>query len=226
MSINKSAVYIFLILIYLAIAKSSSHNELGAFYVNSIDDIEQLVPGAPVSVILTDMHTTGFLIKSHYQKWRVVHGYRSSEEIIVQSSPKFTLQHKLFVGMEIFRRSSENFISNSTPLPPGSIFVDDPAFGRWREDNGIKSWRFYRAYRHLPSSLGWGDFRPNADFARQIQIHIEQNKPFYGFENEFGTSGKFTQKAFPDFFSKNRQRTNSLAKMFKSYFNYQFEQEI
>ena len=223
---NKAAVYIFLILIYLAIAKSSSHNEIGAFYINTTDDIDKLVTGAPVSVILTDIHTTGFLIKSHYQKWRVVHGYRSSEEIIVQSSPKFTFQNKDHVGMEIFRRSSENLIANSTPLPPGSIFLDDPAFGRWREDNGIKSWRFYRAYRHLPSSLGWGDFRPNYDFAKQIQIHIEQNKPFFGFKNEFGSSGSFSQKAFPDFFSKNRQKSNTLKKMFKHYFHTEFEQEI
>lgn len=227
MSMSKIGVYLLLILLYLGLAKSLSQNELGLFYINNVNEIDKVIEGAPVSVILTDIHSTGFIIKTYYQKWRIVHGYRPPEEIIIRCSRKFAAQNTANIGMSIFRRSSKNYTSNTTPLPPGSIFIDDPAFGRWRmADSGQRVWRFYRAYRGFANLLGWGDWRPTTQFAQKIQVHINQNKAFYGDENQFGINGEITKKGFPEYLSKAKKSDKNIKNLFLEYFRENFYNEI
>ena len=53
---NRIIVYCFLLLLYLTLSKSLSPSELGINYLNNKESLSTLVPGSPVSVILTDVH--------------------------------------------------------------------------------------------------------------------------------------------------------------------------
>lgn len=226
---NKIALYILLIICYLGIAKSFSPTELGVTFVKDIDDLSRLVSRAPVSVILTDMHSTGFFIKSHYHKYKIVYGFSSyADEIVVRTSKEFSLKNKNNIGMSIFRRSGKDFSENSTPLPPGSIFIDDPSFGRWRTNpnSGIIYWKFYRAYKFLPKQLGWGKFSPTSKMYSKVLAHIGQNKPFHGLNNEFGTEGIITKEQFPDYFSEDRLKNIGFKELVLEYLKENFYHKI
>jgi hypothetical protein len=224
---NKIALYILLVICYLGLAKSFSPTELGVSYITNREDLSLLANDAPVSVILTDMHSTGFIIKTHYHKYRVVYGFKAPDEIVVRASKKLTLENKKYIGMSVFRRNSRDLVDNFTPLPPGSLFVGDPAFGRWKMTNsGTKRWYFYRSYRSLPKLLRWGKFKPNIDFYNKVKAFIGQNKPFFGVNNEFGSMGSITKKEFPDYFDKNRIKNISFKKLMLDYIKENFYHKI
>ena len=118
---NKIIVYCVLLLFYLGLSKSLSPSEYGINYINSNEALSRLVPGAPVSVILTDIHSTGFLIKTYYHKYKIVYGFQSFEELIVRTSRNYSINNQSHLGLSIFRRYREDELEDFTPLPPGSI---------------------------------------------------------------------------------------------------------
>ena len=65
---NKFILYGILLLVYLGLSKSLSPTEFGVKYINNDEALAEIINGAPVSVILTDIHSTGFLIKTFYHK--------------------------------------------------------------------------------------------------------------------------------------------------------------
>ena len=73
---NKLIIYGILILTYLALSKSLSPTEYGIQYVNKKDDLAEIIPGKPVSTILIDIHSTGFIIKTYYQKFKIIYGFQ------------------------------------------------------------------------------------------------------------------------------------------------------
>ena len=219
---NKLIFYGVLLLLYLGLSKSFSPSEYGISYVNSQAGLEPLVQGAPVSVILTDVHTTGFLIKTYYHKYKVVYGYQSYEELIVKTSELFSSQQKKYLGMSVFRRDRDGF-SSSTPLPPGSVFIGDKNLGKWiKHPSGEKYWQFFGAYKNLNYYLGWNEFKPSVKLRNKIQVHLEQGKPFFGENGEFGLEGSITKEAFSDFYKRSEQPRFSTAKYLKRYFNENF----
>ena len=138
---NKLIIYGILILTYLALSKSLSPTEYGIQYVNKKDDLAEIIPGKPVSTILIDIHSTGFIIKTYYQKFKIIYGFQSYEEIIVRTSSKFSESLKPYMGMSIFRRYRDGKTS-FTPLPPGSVFIGDKNFGTWaRSKTYGKIWK-------------------------------------------------------------------------------------
>jgi hypothetical protein len=215
---NRIAFYVLLILCYLGLSKSFSPTELGVSFINNAEEIGEIVQGYPLTVVLTDMHSTGFIIKTHYHKYKVIYGFRGAEEIVVRASKKFTIKNKHNLGMSIFRRNSKVSIDNTTPLPPGSIFVGDPAFGRWKK----KNWHFHRTYRYLPKLLGWDSFKANKQFYLTVQDHIGQNKTFFGLNKEFGTAGKITKAQFPEYFDELRVKNVSFKQLIVDYLRNNF----
>lgn len=219
---NKFVIYILLVISYLVLAKSLSPSEFGISYIQNEKSLSTLVQGAPVSVILTDIHSTGFLIKTYYHKYKLVYGFQSYEEMIVRTSGLFNEKHKKHIGMEIFRRF-EDLREEYNALPPGAIFIGDKHFGYWKlAPSGQREWEFYRVYRTIPEYLGWGEWRPDADFFSLMNAHISQSKPFYGPNQEFGSSGSITQKSFPNFFTKHQTKPINLKQFFLDYFKENF----
>lgn len=221
MSLNRILIYCALLLTYLGLSKSLSPSEFGISYVFNEESLSKLVGGSPVSVILTDTHSTGFIIKTHYQKYKVVYGFQTYDELIVRTSRSFALATQNYIGMSIFRRTEE-LQESFTPLPPGSVFIGDRDFGRWINSSVGKVWQFYRAYRYLPQYLGIEKFKPTFSFYQEVIKAERENKPFYGFNDEFGLNGSITQEEFPAYFKKDRSQDINLKDYFADFLKKNF----
>lgn len=220
---NKFVIYGLLLLSYLTISKSFSPNEFGVKYIKNNEDLVSLIPGSPVSLILMDIHSTGFIIKTFYHKYKIVYGFQSYEELIVRTSKKFSESNSKFIGMSVFRRFDEKGIENFTPLPPGSIFIGNKNFGNWiKRGKDKKKWKFFRVYRQLPEYLGWKDFKPSQKTHEIIINHMENGKPFFGSNDEFGTNGSITKEVFPSYFERKKPSKVDLKGFLKTYFNETF----
>lgn len=192
---NKISVYILLILIYLGLSKSFSPSEKKAPYIPNERVFSSFFYGAPLSIILLDSFQTGFLIKTYFQKYKVVHGFKHPETIIVRTSYSFWQKNLPNIGMSIFRRGERQSTESRVPMPPGLLYIGDPAYGHWEvQDSGDKLWFFHRAYRHFPTYFNWNEFRPTERFYETALTFLSHEKPYYGDNKEFGTAGSLTQE--------------------------------
>ena len=219
---NKLIIYVILLILYLGLSKSLSPSEFGIKYVNSQKSLALSIPGAPVSVILTDIHSTGFIIKTYYHKYKVVYGFQSFEELIIRTSRKYMEENLPYLGMSVFRRFKLENKEDFTPLPPGSVFVGDYNFGNWVDRRGKKQWRFFRVYRQIPTYLGWKDFQPTFQTYTRIRTAIDEKKPFFGSNDEFGINGSITKVSFPKYFERQKNEPIDLEKFIKAYLNENF----
>lgn len=235
---NKISLYVLLILIFLGLSKSFSPSEQRTPYLANEQVYSDFFQGSPLSVILLDSFQTGFLIKTYFHKYKIVHGFKVPEEVVVRTSKKYWTKNLANKGLSLFRRKELNYekrieelkknkyqseISQSheesnLPMPPGFIYLGDRAYGRWRlENSGRKVWSFHRAYRHFPKLFNWGTFRPSYDFYERGKIYVNQEKPFYGLNQEFGTNGSITSEHLEDTLNVN-QKSIDLIKHLKTLF--------
>lgn len=192
---NKISIYILLILIYLGLSKSFSPSEKKAPYIPNQRVFSSFFYGAPLSVLLLESFQTGFLIKTYFQKYKVVHGFKHPETIIVRTSYDFWEKNLPNLGMSIFRRGERENTESTIPMPPGILYIGDPAYGHWEiQNSGDKLWFFHRAYRHFPNYFGWNEFRPSERFFETALTFLGHEKPYYGENSEFGSNGYLTQE--------------------------------
>lgn len=209
--------YVLLILIYLGIAKGLAPSEFGIDYIRSNRDLSKLIPGAPITAVLIDTHSTGFIIKTYYQKYRVIYGFQTVEELIVKTSSNFAEISKAHIGLSLFRRDSQK-TESFTPIPPGSLYIGNKEYGFWKYQKGDKrTWKFYRVYRNLPKFFGWGDFRPSQQFYAELRQALKSDTPFIAEEYGFGPTGERTQKYFPDYFKNTSDNKVTLTQLLKNY---------
>jgi hypothetical protein len=201
---NKISIYVLLILIFLGLSMSFSPSKQGKRDITNRRVYSSLFPGAPITLILLDSFQTGFLIKTYFQKYRKIQGFNAPETIVVRTSREFWTKSLENTGMSLFRRKeanskdglNENIVESTVPMPPGTLYVGDLAYGGWHTHrSGQKTWKFHRVYQQFPKSFLWGDFVPSFDFYKKLNIHLSLEKPFYGLDNEFGINGSVT-KAF------------------------------
>lgn len=217
----KFFLYCMLVVLYLGLAKTLSPSELGISYLQNEKAFSKLSDKPHVTFILIDTHVTGFLIKSYYQKYRVISGYEEVEDLIVRSSKEFAQNNLNNIGLSIYRKvNGEEFF---LPLPPGSSYINNPEYGDWKKlANGKREWRFNKSYKNFPRYLGWGEFRPDDDFFQNLLLNVRLNQPYYGEAKEFGPEGALTQKAFPHFFSEERRKKIELKTLLIDYFKENF----
>lgn len=210
---NKVALYILLILIFLGASRSILPDKGSSLFLQDSTNYSGIFSGSPLSVILLDAYKVGFAIKSHIHKYQVLRYFQNSEVITVRVSKKHFEETLPYIGMSLFRRA-ENGKESTLSMPPGSLLIGDSVFGRWtyRKDKG-KVWSFYRAYRRLPTQLFWGDFIPSYRFYRQLKVHEEQGISFLGSDKEFGSEGSVSQKQLTMKWYKSRNKRFS----FKEY---------
>lgn len=217
----KFFLYTVLIICYLGLAKALSPSEHGVQYLQNERAFKKLIRGNPTTVILMDTHATGFLIKTYYQKYRVISGYNNVEELIVRTSKEFAKKNMSNIGLSLYRRSDE--VEEFLPLPPGSLYLGNREFGDWKTNKkGITYWKFNKAFKNFPKYLGWGKFRPDMDFYQEMRSFVSLNKPFYGPHEEFGPSGKITQENFPHFFREERMKKVEMKTLMIEYFKENF----
>ena len=155
---NKLSIYILFILIFLGLSKSISISKKGTDYIEDKNALEKHIHGNMVSLILLDYFETGIFIKSYYHKYKIISDYKPPHFFTVRVSQDFKKQNERNIGMSIFRRNSKNE-TFTTPLPPGFLFIGNPSYGTWKNNNSqIKNWKFYRSYRHLIKELGLNFF--------------------------------------------------------------------
>jgi hypothetical protein len=219
--VQKIFLYFTLVIFYLGLSKTLSPTELGMDYVPNERGLSKIIAGQNVTVILTDTHATGFVIKTYYQKYRLVYGFQGVEEMIVRTSRDFAIKNRQNIGMSLFRR--QDGVEENIPMPPGVTYVGNRGFGEWRADRkGVMRWRFYRAYKNLPRYLGWGRWRPDMTFQEDYISFRERKKPFYGRAQEFGSNGTITKKNFPNFFKPERQKKVDLKSLLVRYLKENF----
>ncbi len=217
----KFFLYTILTILYLGLAKALSPSETGVQYLQNNKGFSKIVKGHQSTMILVDTHATGFLIKTYYQKYRLISGYDTVEEIIVRTSREFAKKNLKFIGLSIYRKSPEK--EEFLPLPPGSLYVGNREYGEWRENKkGEIRWRFNKVFKNFPKYLGWGKFRPDEEFFQELRSRASLNEPFFGVQGEFGPQGKITQENFPHFFNEERMKKVDMKTLLIEYFKENF----
>ncbi len=218
---QKFFLYSILIILYLGLAKALSPSEHGIQFLKNESQFSKLLKGKNLTVILVDTHATGFLIKTYYQKLRVISDYENVDEMILRTNKEFAKKNKDFIGLSIYRKTSDT--EDFLPLPPGSLYVDNPKYGMWKTNKkGLTYWSFHKTYKNFPKYLGWGKFKLTKDFHQQMKNSISLNQPFYGLHNEFGSNGSITQKNFPHFFAQDRKKKTDLRALILQYLKENF----
>ena len=217
----KFFLYLVLTITYLGLAKALSPTEVGVQYLQNEKGFSKILKDPSVSVILIDTHHTGFLIKTYYQKYRVISGYDNIEEMIVRTSREYAKKNIKNVGLSLYRKldNKEEYL----PVPPGSHYVGNPEYGEWRTTkSGIVKWYFWKAFKDFPKFFGWGKWRPTEEFYQQMRNSQVNNKPFYGVEEEFGLNGRITRENFPHFFKTERTKQINMKDLLIEYFKENF----
>ena len=192
---NKISIYVLLILIYLGVSKSFSPFETRTPFIANEKVFDGFFSGAPLSVILLDSSSSGFLIKTYHHHYKLVYAFRPPERLTVRVSKDFWNQNIDNHGLSIFRRKDNSGGSSTIPMPPGMLFLGDPSYGNWEtSDSGQRVWKFHRTYRTFKNMLGWGDFIPSYGFFQKASAHLANGKAFTGENDEFGESKSLTFK--------------------------------
>lgn len=211
-----------LTIIYLGLAKTLSPSEIGINYVQNEKALSKLIKASDATAILIDTHATGFLIKTYYQKYRIISADEIIEDLIVRTSKEFAKKNLDHIGLSLYRRTEvgDEFL----PLPPGSNYIGNRQFGEWKKNKkGRVVWRFNKVYKNFPKYLGWGKFRPDEEFYQQMRSSITLNQPYYGTRNQFGPNGRVTKKNFPHFFKDERMKKVELKTLLIEYFKENFQ---
>ena len=217
----KFFLYSILMILYLGLAKALSPSEIGVHYLQNERGFSKLVKGRFSTLILVDTHATGFLIKTYYQKYRVITGLDTVEELIVRTSKDFAKKNMKYIGLSLYRVTDEN--EEFLPLPPGSLYINNREFGEWKENKkGLIRWRFNKSFKNFPRYLGWGKFRPDETFFQDLRSHVSLNQPYYGTHREFGPEGKVTRENFPHFFKDERMKKVELKTLLIGYLKENF----
>jgi len=217
----KVFLYTILVITYLGLAKALSPSEHGVQYLQNERSFTKIIKGTQSTVILIDTHSTGFLIKTYYQKFRVISGYDNVEELIVRTSKEFARNNMSNIGLSLYRKSdtAEEFI----PLPPGSLYLGNREFGDWKTNKKGKTyWAFNKVFKNFPKYLGWGKFRPDKDFFQQMRSYTTLNQAYFGPNHEFGPTGEITRANFPHFFREERMKKIDMKTLLIEYFKENF----
>ncbi|MBA4367771.1 MAG: hypothetical protein C0403_09055, partial [Desulfobacterium sp.] len=118
-----------------------------------------------------------------------------------------------FLGMSLASRKEGE--KSAAVGPPGYNYVGDNRYGKWNTDhNGNSFWEWYGKYA-LFSSLFGGWYRPiyMNDFNTYSQ-NRSQNRPYFGRNNEFGSSGSIVKQTKPSFYERHMFKQQSRSSLF------------
>ena len=218
----KFFLYFVLTVSYLGLAKALSPSEVGVQYLQNEKGFSKLLKGNAVSAVLVDTHATGFLIKTYYQKYRVITDYDNIEEMIVRTSREFAKKNMKNIGMSLYRKLENK--EDTLPFPPGSSYIGVPEYGEWRKSvkTGKTRWVFWKAYKDFPKYFGWGSWRPTEEFYQQLRNSQVAQTPYYGPDEEFGVNGSVTRENFPHFFNAERTKQINRKDLLIEYFKENF----
>ena len=208
---NKIAIYIFFVLIFLAVMREFIPDFKAKSYITDESSYSYIFKGAPVSVILLDAYQIGFILKSNIHTYRIFRVFGHSETISLSVSSEFFQKTLGYIGLSVFHRN-ENSHENTTPIPPGSLFIGKIFYGSWRYKRAKERvvWVFHNHYKHFNREFFWGEFLPDKVFYQTLKKYLDEDKVFTGLSNEFGSEGFLTQSQLSGNWHKNQNRRYSL----------------
>ncbi|MBI2522127.1 MAG: hypothetical protein HYV97_17040 [Bdellovibrio sp.] len=216
---KKFTYYLILVLIFLGLSKSLAPIQQSIPYIQNEKVLPGMFTGSPLSLIVVDAFYTGLFIKTYYLKLLAFHAFKRSEIHVVRTNKKYWRAIQDDLGLAIFQRNEHANSENLTPLPPGSIFIGDPAFGTWETTpDGQKVWTFFNAYRRFPNELGWGNWRPNYEFYIKLKSHVDNELPFYGPHKEFGPEGIIRSTNWPEHISPGKYQKTTIREYSKKFY--------
>ena len=216
---KKFTYYLILILLFLGLSKGLAPVQQNIPYIQNEKVLPGLFPGTPLSLIVVDAFYTGLFIKTYYLKLLAFHAFKRSEIHVVRTHKAYWRTVQSCLRLAIFQRNEHANSENLTPLPPGSLFIGDPAFGTWESTSGgQKVWAFFRAYRTFPRELGWGEWRPDYDFYIKLKSHIDNEMPFFGPKNEFGPQGTILPTNWPEHISPGKYQKTTIKEYSKKFY--------
>lgn len=206
-----------MVLIFLGLSKSFNISSKGMEYLYNENGYSSFFRGGPLSVILAERFETGFLIKTYYHRYLVIEGVKTPKYVTVRTSLNHYKSYEKFIGLSVFRRSDRTREESNTPLPPGSLYLGNPAYGSWvySRESRDKRWEFHRAYKTYSLHFAWGDFRPGYEFFKKVQESLKYATPFFGINNEFGSNGSISLK----FFNKHKLHKEVEGENIRALFN-------
>ena len=149
--------YIYSSYYFFGAIKSFSPNHKNIKFLKDKNSFAFLEKEAPISLILSRSFTRGTFIKSYLQSYKLIHGFKPKESKIItfRTTKNFWLKSKSLLGMSLFRRENKAKPGSTIPMPPGTLFIGDLAYGKWQKNQtGEEVWVFRRSYSHFPNWLG------------------------------------------------------------------------
>lgn len=197
---------------------------MGCKRSNPVQKIMQDLKDAPeYTIILNDMKEEGTFSSDYFHKYKIIQDTTERTTRWIEVSKRFYQQNQNYLGMALAAKTKAGL--NQTPAPPGYHHVGNPHYGQWRTDNrGSSFWEFYGKYAMFSSLLSGGGLFGRRNIYRNdyddYRRYSNQGRPYYGSRNQYGTSGSFTQKAKPSFFTRRknmmRQRKSAFASRARS----------
>lgn len=166
------------------------------------------------SVVLEDMREEGTFFKTYFHKYLVVKPDGSNKTDWLEVPETFYNQNLEFLGMALV--SKKDGTLDNQVAPPGYSYVGDPKYGSWRQDSqGGSFWEFYGKYALLSSLFGgWNRPIYRNDYAMYNQSR-SMNRPFFGRNKEFGSSGSVVKTKNPGFYSRRMEANRAAKSSFK-----------
>ena len=213
---NKLAIYLLFVLIFLGISRGLSTGSNGNKYIFNEFDYPEVFQGQPITIILEDAYQTGFVVKSNIHRYRVIRVFEHSEVVILQVSKRYFQKTLGHIGLSLFRRDGKG-VEDMVAAPPGALFMGDISYGSWDTDeDGVERWHFFSAYEYLENEFFWGEFRPDRDFHQKLKENLARKKTFFGPHGEFGSEGLISQRELPMNWYRNRNKKATLSDYVKA----------
>ena len=157
-------------------------------------------------ILLNDMREEGNFFPSYFHQYRVDIGENSDIRSYQLITEDYYKRYEPYLGMVLVSKNLDGKLS-STPFPNGYQHIGNSNYGRWRQDSrGGSFWEFYGKYALMSNLMGWaGGGLYRKDFNTYSNFR-QNNKPYYGPKNSYGTNGTITQKQKPNFYARRKAR--------------------
>jgi hypothetical protein len=201
--IYKKFRYLFFVLGVLAISSCGSESS-GVGPVQALQ--KEMINDSEYTILLNDMREEGNFFPSYFHQYRTDIGENTDIHPYQMVTEKYYKRYEPYLGMVLASKTPDGKLSN-TPFPNGYQYIGNQNYGRWRQDSsGGSFWEFYGKYALISNLMNWGGGGLYRRDYNSYSNYRQNNKPYFGPKNSYGTNGTITQKAKPDFYARRKAR--------------------
>ena len=174
------------------------------------------------TIILHDIDIEGSFFKTYKHQYKIITAPNGEpkEEISewFEVPKKLFMRHENDLGMELASKDSTGKISKQVTPAGFSNYVGNPQYGQWVQGSGGSFWEFYGKYAFISAMFDMFD-RPRYGYYNDYRNNYRNKRPYYGprsgGSSYYGTYGKHTKKARPNFFKRKAAKIQNNSKSFK-----------